>query len=150
MAEQFFNFLVAWTRLVFSVFVSHTLTGVVVVSVLVGGFYYLERENRFTNKWTTLRHLLLAILAFVVILPIVGVVADIAGDLFDVLNFLWVRLAHQPLLFVILAVLCAALPFVWQKIPNLAMRPMWLRVTISVIFFFILIGVLVPLFDLFT
>ena len=67
----------------------------------------------------------------------------------DKKRFIYNKFEQQPIVVIILAVLCALAPYIWLKILKNRAPSLLVRITVSVLAFVVLTALVVPIFNVF-
>lgn len=144
------NFILGWADLITAVFKEHTLAAAVLTAVAVFVFLEIDKENQFRYKIKVIQHASIVLLGWAIFVPIAGWIMGLVGDLLDLIVFIYKKFEQQPIVVIILAVLCALAPYVWLKVLKHRAPPLLVRVTVSVLAFIVLTALVVPIFNLFS
>ncbi len=142
------DFVQGWSKLIIELWIDHPVVGAIVTLAAVGLFALLEQQRNSSGDTTVRRiHIVAAVLAWVVVVPILGfftdAVAKVIAGAWAVVTFFYANFKEQPL-FVLGALGLAAIIFVvweWRVKPR---QPL-VRGTLVLVGFFVVIGLGVPL-----
>jgi hypothetical protein len=147
--EALINFISGWADLITAVFSEHTLAAAVLTAVAVFVFLEIDKENRFRDKIKVIQHAFIVLLGWAIFVPIAGWVMGLVGNLFDLIGFIYNKFEQQPIVVIILAVLCALAPYIWLKVLKHRAPSLLVRITVSVLAFVLLTALVVPIFNVF-
>jgi MFS superfamily sulfate permease-like transporter len=128
------------------VFSQYPVSSALVTLLAVGVFFWLRRTRGLGDTKRSVLFAFLVLLAWLIAIPIFGVIFDGLGGIMKFVFFLYSKFEQQPIWVVILLAISIAFYFAWGKIWRQAPHPV-IRAIVIAVGFVVVVSLSVPILN---
>lgn len=147
--ETIINFLSGWVELITNVFSEHTLIAAITTLLSVLLFMFLNKDNKLKNTSKTIRNAFIALLIWLIAVPIFGWLFTILGKFWEFTLFLYEKFEQQPILFIGILFFSILIYFILPYLRRKQKLTKFKRIGVATVFFVLSILILIPILNVF-